>query len=307
VGTPAGSFASLDALSSAPTDQSATSGFQFEQTVPNVSFNITKINPPSNLYIATDDILQIAVNTADATVTLVEVHVRMLTPDGNIGLFVLPVNNVVATRVTQFAEFQLQEGFILSAVAVAPGAVPVRGSTYVSVSIKRPPAGGGQATQIILGDYISALYVPSWPTGRLVAPTEGPGRFRSIQIATPPAGADFLTQAPLHARWRVLCLFGTFGTSAQVANRQTTFFLDDGAAVFYQVMSPLTQAASLAFTYSLSGGVTQTQGNGTTFTLPAPTGQAMSGLWRIGSSTNNIQTLDQWTNLRIVVEEWLEV
>lgn len=304
---PSGTFANLADLGTAATPEQAQ--FVSAQTIPNVTFNETKISPPSNLYVAFDDLVFIQVTNSNVGVLAIEVRLRVLTPDGQIKLFVLPLGNLNSFRGVSNGAFQVDEGFILSAIVTVQtgSSVPHRGETFVVVALQRPGDAASKLYQQFISDYISSNHDPAWPGGQYVSSTEGPGHMFSQSITSPAPGADIFFTVPTSARWRLVGISASFGAGAAVANRNVSFILDDGVILFHQAQAPVSITAGQAAQVTFAGGVTYGSGVGLVITLPAPAGQVLLGGWRIRSSTQNIQPADAWTNIRLVVEEWIEV
>jgi hypothetical protein len=124
-------------------------------------------------------------------------------------------------------------------------------------------------------------------------------------VSNPAAGADFTFTVPTGI-WAVKSIFGVLTTSAQVATRQVIFeiFSATGARVL-RCPSHITQTASLTQDYSASDAPivnTTTTPDQITCPMPISSNYLVAGNWVINSNSIGIQTLDQWSNISIVLE-----
>lgn len=291
-----------------------------------VSFITKDLPPPSAIYLQRDDVLHVLVMNSFAGLQLA-VNGRFLLPAGTtLGQPLQPdAPRVAAAQITtpllipftqtflptsdrsqNFFALTLTEGFLLGLRVLALGVGPKRGQTFVHVSIARGPVVTPFTTQTIMADYLVDNIGLGWPGGRIIQSTEGPGWMRSVAVANPAAGADFLTFVPNGARWRVVGAHMILTTSATVANRVSRSRFNDGANDYFdgppnQVI-PASQTASITWTPSptsaganvpdvmvdLSDTIIATGGDG------------------VGTSTENIQAGDQYSAIDLRVEEWIE-
>lgn len=281
--------------------------FQSASARPRVAFNVASAGPPSPLYITRDDQLQLVAATS-RTNEVVTVNARLLLPTGEIKplqFVIRPTSN----RAIITATFQLAEGFLLSVSCIAATAI-TRGQTFLRVLINTSAAGTGQPGQVLFADYVTTQFSSAFPGGRLLAPTEGPGFITLVQTANPAAGADFATNIPSNTRWRIGALNATLGTSAVAANRQASLIVGVGGPQVFRGESLVNQTAGTTFTYQ---GVSLTPYSSISALLPILTippnlflSSQPGGGNNISSLTNNLQAADQWSNINMTVEEWLE-
>lgn len=272
-----------------------------------VAFAFKDIAPPSPLYVDVDDNLGItaASSVGNETVT---VNLRLLEPNGRLQdmQFQLPT---AANRTVARQTFRLMQGFILSASAVSASAV-TRGQTFVRVFIQRGASGAASPAQILFADYVTNVGNPAFPNGRVVSPVEGPGMVYTFNVASPAAGSDWTQLPPLGARWRVRSGSALLTTSAVVANRVPSIFLQSPVQFDWIASALANIVASTAARVSFSGispyiGLTANQ-----LVLPLPPdlviGNNGPASANIGTSTANLQAADQWSQIQLLVEEWLD-
>lgn len=271
-----------------------------------VQFKSTNIAPPAALYLRLDDTLRCRVATSAAGFTVALAYRFMTANDGFVhqGVVNFPVGG---SRAFSPSSLALGEGFLLGVNVFAAGPVTIRGQSYAIVDLV--PGGQGVAPgglQTLCSGYIVGAEAIGWPYGRVIDPTEGPGWIHSQQVANPAAGADWSFTVPVAARIRIRSLSATLTTSATVANRVPQLMLTDGTNVYY-VMAP-NQAVSAGITSTVSAGPTNVPVIGAPgfvpLTLPGdailPAGHVVKVV------TAALQAGDQWTNIWLALEEWIE-
>lgn len=121
----------------------------------------------------------------------------------------------------------------------------------------------------------------------------------------PAAGAEFVLTGPGQGIWRVVSLRFTLVTSAVVANREVSVFLDDGTTESFRVSAGIVQAASLTVRYCAAAGVGTTGILAGTQQLALPTdGLILLPGWRAGVDIDNIDADDQISAIGAWVEEY---
>lgn len=140
-----------------------------------------------------------------------------------------------------------------------------------------------------------------------IYPGPDPGEFfgvrRTVAIPQPSAGSTFSVQVPGGEFWRILFLFFTFTTDANVANRQAGVnFTDADNLPFWQVRSPSTVAANLtgAFGASMAGGGV-TPGTATRSTVELPDVPLEPGT-KIFGAMDSLQIGDQLSAPKLIVQ-----
>jgi hypothetical protein len=133
------------------------------------------------------------------------------------------------------------------------------------------------------------------------------GERRDITLPAPAAGADWVYTLANGSGFRVLALVWTLTASAQVAKRYPSFRIQDGDGNT-RLLVPDTgevAAASVATVSAAQNITTATSSSGLIFGLQVPN-LIMDQGWRIGSFTTNLQTEDQISGVRMLLEQLLE-
>lgn len=133
------------------------------------------------------------------------------------------------------------------------------------------------------------------------------GQRRDQAVPNPAAGADWTFRFTAGAWYRVLLATWTLTTSAQVANRSPSLQLLDGdGLVRFQSVDPLALVASKAAIVSAGVGMPTTSGgSGLAATIGMPDILIPAG-WSLASTTAAIQTEDQASAIRLLVEELID-
>jgi hypothetical protein len=293
-----------------------------------VLFRYQDVDPPSPVYIQRgDEILMQAVSAlAGDTITF---NYRVLVPplpqpggqpdqpsaaaQGAAGAKnpTIVFGQVVIALPNAYALVKVQqplaEGFLLSVTAL--GAVTQRGTAYARAFINRGNANAPFPGVPLFADYVTAQHPAGFPNGRFVYPTEGPGRLREITVGNPAAGADWSIPIGPSAqrRWRVQSLNAQLLTSAVVANRIPRLqLLDDAGNLVWQSAPSQVIVASTTAQVSAGQGQATATTDTTTVNVVLPGSTFMAGSAAIRSSTLNIQAADQWSNIFMEVEEWID-
>lgn len=132
----------------------------------------------------------------------------------------------------------------------------------------------------------------------------GPGTIKSITGTNPVAGNEILETVPANTIWKLMSMYPTLVTSADAANRQVHFLVDDGTTTFFQSVAASLQTASLTHTYSIAPhGVTATVTALNQF-IPIPANMILLAGYRMSTVTDAIEAADDWGAPQFVVEEW---
>jgi len=212
---------------------------------------------------------------------------------------------------TQSFVLPLAEGYLLGVTASTTSASTSRGQTFVRCSLTRTNSNVGNQRLVLFSDYATNIAVASWPYGRQLSPTEGPGWIHGVQAATPGAGADWSFTAGNAQRLHVLSFSATFTAAVAVASRNITIIVDDTAGnIVWQ------DDVTAAVTASQVASINATQTNvpvgviATTLFAVIPPGLQMQNnvgpATRIRSLTGNIQGADQWSAIFFLVEQLID-
>jgi hypothetical protein len=290
-----------------------------------VSFSFHETEPPAAVYIQRDDqlLFQATSLVAGEIVTFI---VRLLRvdypgtygqPDSPVKLEAQPLHakgfidlHVFTLQVPTVGSFfsltaNVAEGYILSVTALAASAV-VRGQTFVKASLTRGVGAGTIRSLVFFCDYVTLSQATGFPGGRIVASTEGPGRMRSVAVSAPLAGADWTITVPGTAHWRLVSASAIFAAAVAVANRIPMILIDDGANEVYEGPPNQVIVSGVNTTWAASTTVTGLAPNIPNVVVPIPAGLLLPPGFRISSETDNIQGADQWSQIFLLVEEWID-
>lgn len=132
----------------------------------------------------------------------------------------------------------------------------------------------------------------------------GTGRIRVIVGTNPGAGVEVSETCPAGKRWRLVSMQLTLVTSAAVATRVVTIFIDDGTNTYQRTNGSGAQTASLTFNYCVGDfGVIQGGGSGTQL-IPTVCNTILLPGHRIRTSTTALDAADDYAAPVYEVEEW---
>jgi hypothetical protein len=273
-----------------------------------VSFRLQDIGPPSSLYIQRDDSLTVMMVAGQVTNERCTIQARLLRPDGVIVSIEQNLPYAGAAYSRQFFNTPLAEGYLLS-LTVGSTAAQFAGQTFVRAYIVRgkPNALPASSHYLLASGYVTVNLPVSWPGGRLLLGQEGDGYLYAPQITSPSAGADFTFTMPSSVRWRVQSINAQLITSAGAGSRlpQIQIQTAGGNTVW---MAPPSQAVPASTTAQVSMSSSQvsavTVPTLVSISLPAPL-MIMPG-FKINSVTSGLLAGDQWGNIFMMVEEWLD-
>lgn len=273
-----------------------------------VSWQLKRLPPPSSLYVTVDDALRVAAASSQAN-EVVTVSYRLLrAADGKIiyGQFtVAPASD----RSIAVNEQPMAEGFLLS-VSCKAAVATTRGQTFVRLFLNPKTLGAGQPGLMMMADYVTTRMAPGFPNGRALAPSEGPGNPLVLLITQPGAGADWAATVPSNARWKLRCGRAVLATDAVAANRYASLVIQaapGGLAIVYQVSDPGAPiVAGDNKTLSFGAASVPLLAGQPLRVWNIPPGVLMLAGWSVASSTAGLDAGDQWSLVRIEVEEWLD-
>ncbi len=292
------------------------------------TFKFMGVEPPSPLYVLRDDVLTLqALSLNPGAIETVTFNTRFLRvpevqggqPSGQgqpagVGGVVdygiidtgTDVINLGLGPTASAISRTLGEGYLLAVAAVCASA-SLRGQTFVRVTLRR--AGGAliNTAQVLLGDYIIAGAPGGWPYGRALSTFEGPGWHRSVQVANPAAGADFIMTTPAFTQRTVTSFSAVFTAAAAVASRNINIIVDDGANIVWQ--DDVSAAVTATQAVTINGAQTAATVGivATTLFVVLPPGLKLEVGWRVRSSTAAIQGADQWSAIWFNVEDLIEL
>jgi hypothetical protein len=259
---------------------------------------------PHGTYVAGDEYLLVTSLNALASVTIT-VSGRVLTREGKLTPF---VDSHVANsdRTAATSRIGLGEGWLQEITAIAAGATPTLGQTFVRVDLVRGEGNGRTVHATLLQGEVTAAQRLAWPGSPLNTTLDSAGALRSLTGTNPAANVEISETVPTGARWRVQSLRAALVTDANAANREVAITFDDGTNVYAEAHAGANQAASLTRQYTAAvGGVRGAAATGTGILIAMPSLILPAG-HRIRTSTTNRQAGDDWGAPQLLVEEWLE-
>jgi hypothetical protein len=271
-----------------------------------VGFRLTDVSPPSPLYIQLEDVLTILF-LGDFSPRTITVSGRILLPEGKIQVFQRTFNYTATVFQVQQFQMQLAEGFLLGVTATA-GSSLGRGSTFARMYISRSTASVplSAVSQLLAGDYITASAPLTWPGGRCLFGAEGPGLINPLTGISASAGAQFTTTVPSGSdKWRLQSLQATLTTSATVANRFVSLSQSTGGNAV-EVGFATAQTAGTAITYHFSTGVPNGTIGAGKVQIGLPQSLFLPSGGVIASVVVGMDATDAWSNIRAVVEQWID-
>lgn len=290
------------------------------------SFGISSIAPPSNLYIGRDDVLLLQGLTTNATGDTITVNIRMLVPvrpdavggqpdspksQANVGppltaIEFGAVNLTLAVGVLGSKVVPLAEGFLLSIAGVSQ-TTAARGITFMRATLLRGGSTAPFASLLIVSDYVTTTYFAGWPYGRIISSAETAGFTQEQTVANPAAGADWSFTIPTGAKWRIQSVSAQYAASATVNNRAPSIqILQSGVVVFEGTPNQVIVASTTAQVTYTSGSSPGAAANVTDVMGPLPSPCWISNALVIRSVTKNISAGDQWSNIAIWAEQFVD-
>jgi len=133
------------------------------------------------------------------------------------------------------------------------------------------------------------------------------GRIVVVVVPNPVVGADWNYAIPVRTRWRVRSVQATLQTSVFAANRIPELTFTIGVNELLRISASQQQVASLAFITGWMEGERASLIAGQTSRVTAlPRGYLLNNQAVIAVVTVALDVNDQWSDIVIVAEEWIE-
>jgi len=133
------------------------------------------------------------------------------------------------------------------------------------------------------------------------------GRLVLIAPADPAMGDNPSITQPQRVRWKLKSFQATLITSVTVADRVPELTITVNALEVLRITASQGTAASLTFIYGWMAGERALAVTGQTSRVTAlPRNYLVNNQSIIAITTVDIDPADQWQNIRLVVEEWIE-
>jgi|SRR5579863_313913 len=259
------------------------------------------------MWVTPDDafylLLQSNIQGLEVTVTW-----RLWTPAGEMSLGALTVATVTGTRSADTFMIPLSYGWLISAVVIAnPNENATGGELYAVLSLMRGARAQLNQLEVLAAGYVVNFCPLSWP---------GSGVRRSVDLfptsqaiigATPAAGAEWGVAVPLGAVWRVISIVFKLVTSAVAANRIPAVAVINGTNDVLQVSETIAQPAGTTVIYEFGIAYPSTGVQISNLVTAAfPGDVVINSQFSLESSTTALQSGDQYSLVKLLVEEWLD-
>jgi hypothetical protein len=294
-----------------------------------VGFNFQGIDPPSPLYIQRDDVLTIyGFTVVDGEI--LHITVRLLPAEPTVGGQPAPAGGEASIpkgepgstpiKILRYdlafptipglnaVRIPMSEGYLLG-VGVYAEMADSRGQTFVRGYFQRAFAAPywPELAIPLFSDYVTIRQPSGWPYGRSLDPTDGQGFLRAVPIANPAAGADWSAAVPTPYSWRLISASALLTTAAGGGNRTVRGLLQDGLLnILWQGCAQTVHAGGLAVQYSFGCVGYSVPAVVTTGYVALPCGVNLPAGFRFGVSTAGLAAGDQWSNIYLLVEQWID-
>lgn len=202
---------------------------------------------------------------------------------------------------------RLAAGAVLNVRAVAAAGSPKIGQCFVIIRIVRGEGSAAVSLGTLLQGYVTAQQDLAWPGSPIQSSIEGGGVLRLITGTIPAAGGELSETVPTGARWELLCLACSFSTSAAAGDRRPMIAFVSGAIGHFLKQLPGVVAPSSGATLIWAANIGDAaSGVFLRLTSQLPTGQNLLEGFQIVTTTDNMAAGDQYSNVKLLVREWLE-
>jgi len=271
-----------------------------------VTFATRGLNPPSMLYVTSDDTLYINVSNLQANQNL-NFAAHFLLPDGRLQPMQWTVNPPSTGAATAYV-FPLTEGYLFN-LTCTPAASTRRGNTWVYAATRRGNLQSGINLQTLLSDYVDSLSGPTWPGGAQRNSTDGPGLMVMLAAGGgPTTGANYIFTVPSYARIRMRSITAQLNTVAAVANRYPAVFWYVGGYTSYVdgASGAVTASKQVWCSWAFGLGWAQESGPPLSLTRGLPDMLLNAGdTFQVGAW--GMQAGDQYLGIVLNYEQWFSV
>lgn len=282
-----------------PTDQGRD--FDYNRFV---EFVRNMVQPPSSVYVTRDDTLILRL-WAPISAVAWRVSIRWQGPDGRIIPQFQSGSQSTTGATPAVIVLSSAEGYLLSATIET--STTTVSCAYASLEIIRG-AGSSDQTRghVLICGNVGVTGALSFPQTPNTTPYSLRGALRVISVANPGAGFDVLQIVPAGVTWVISSISARLTTDANVANRNVSLnILDSGATTVLRVPLNAPFTATQVTQITWAGDLQPLVTLGSAASAPMPlTFRAGPGFF-IDTTTQNIQVGDAYTNIRILVEEFV--
>lgn len=259
---------------------------------------------PGAFYVTGEDNLRVVLRNSLAS-AVVTIEGRFLTLAGVVTPFV-EVIAPASDRSAVTRDFRLGDGWILNVSARVTTGAPSVGQVYARICVIRGLGAAPIQIGTLVQGYATEADDLAWPGGPLRTSVEGPGWLRTLANQDPAEGEMILITVPTGARWRPLSLRFRLVTNGTAANREVELVITDGTNEIANVPAGVTQTASQTRRYSYFHTAPRGAGTVSLFVIaPLPRIDIPAG-YTIETLLNGGQVSDAFTQVNLLVEEWIE-
>ena len=269
-----------------------------------VTWAMKRLNPPSPLYVTTDDVLRVQCTSSQAG-AVVTINYRLLRAEDGKVVYGSRDSVALPAYKTLFIQVALTEGFLLS-VACAATNTTTRGQTFARIMLTSASNLNFTPGQVLMADYVTGIMTPGYPNGRVLAPTEGPGWTHDVALTVPGLGLNWSQNVPSGARWRMNCAYVLFATSAAVPLRYPNISLSAPSTSFAGFANRGVPASTLQAQIAYTKTPNDVIGDPNCYWAALPADLFVLGGSTIQSNCTNLDGADQFTPIDMNVEEWLD-
>ncbi len=262
---------------------------------------------PRGVLITGEDALQIDVVPQNANGQTIVVSGELLTE----ALEVRPFQSqFIANQqlALNTARIPIGSGWLLNVVVNTSTPQTPFGLLYGFIRICRGLGSSALAHTTLAAGYFSDRSDLYWPGGAVGDVLAGAGRTEAFGVGNPAAGADWTYTVFTHQRVKVIAVSALLTTAAAVANRAPRLIIDDGAVTLFEAPAAVAIPASQVVQHSWGAGAggPVTADNAAAISSPIPNDLFLTGGMRVRTSTGLLQAADQWSNIRLLLQEWVE-
>lgn len=216
-----------------------------------VSFLKRGVQPPSDVYVLTDDLLGVLFvsDTLNGTVTVAG---RLLEPSGRVSPFETTFQ-IFEAGVQIIRTVGLAEGFLLNVSALGSSLGNESGHTFVALAMGRGLGGSFLPLSLLAAGYVGDGLGVAFPGPVIRGARDGPGA--SVVTTMSGQGPSSTISVPSGCIWRPRSINGLLTTTAAAGNRQLSLTLFRAATRIYEYTHPATVPASSAINFSFTHGI----------------------------------------------------
>jgi hypothetical protein len=190
----------------------------------------------------------------------------------------------------------------------ASAGAPLMGQTFVKVQLIRGIGAAAIVLGTILQGYVTASQAVGFPGSSIQDSFSVEPPPRVIIGTTPGLAQEILETVPTGARWRLVALLVRLDTDATVITRNPRLEIRSATTTLALFPNPIGVTASIGVFPQWVQGLAYDQAHSTNVGVGGlPESAILLAGQTIRTNTENMQLGDQYSTLRYVVQEWLEI